>query len=101
MKVFEKLGISKKELFRLGIDYVMKCYINVEDFLEDLNERDYFDVYLLKVHIPKMNGLEVARKIRNEFRESIIRYITNYVEYAIEAFEVNAYRYIPKAHISI
>lgn len=39
----------------------------------------------------------VAKEIRQYYNEPIIVYVTNHVEYAIQAFEVNAFRYIPKA----
>lgn len=88
--------ITKKAMHQYGFEYEVKEYSDVDSFLFDLNEKDYFDIYLLDVELPKMSGIEVARRIRCEFREPSIIYITNHVEYAVEAFEVNAYRYIPK-----
>lgn len=88
--------ITEIAMFQLGMEYEMKCFTEVENFLACLQERVYFDIYLLDVEMPLMNGLEVARHIRREFTEPIIIYVTNHEDYAIEAFEVNAYRYIPK-----
>lgn len=57
---------------------------------------EIFDIYLLDMELPGTNGLEVARKIKQMRFNPIIIYVTNFVEYAVEAFEVNAFRYIPK-----
>lgn len=71
-------------------------YSNVNQFLLDLEDGVCFDIYLLDIELPEWNGLKVAREIKKRYLEVLIIYITGYVEYAIEAFEVNAYRYIPK-----
>lgn len=42
------------------------------------------------------NGIEAAREIRRLYPDPVIIFITNFVDYAIEAYEVNTYRYIPK-----
>ncbi len=81
----------------LGVPYRFKKYTQAKELLSDLQEKEYFDIYLLDVEMPELSGLEVARQIRKECWGPIIIYITNYVEYAVEAFEVNAYRYIPKS----
>lgn len=46
--------------------------------------------------MPGENGIEAAREIRRFYPDPIIMFITNFVDYAIEAYEVNTYRYIPK-----
>ena len=42
------------------------------------------------------NGLEVAREIRRYYADPTMIFITNYMDYAVDAYEVNTYRYIPK-----
>lgn len=41
-------------------------------------------------------GLDVARKLREHRPDSVIIFITNYIEYAPEGYELNAFRYILK-----
>lgn len=86
---------EKKELFQVQL------YENAMDLLFDLDQGKYFDLFFLDVEMPMYSGLEVAREIRKYYLDSIIVYITNYVEYAIEAYEVNAFRYIPKSLLEI
>lgn len=77
------------------------CEITVfsqsDSLLLDLKEKKYFDFFLLDMEMPDRTGLEVAREIRQHYLEPVIIYVTNYLEYAIEAYEVDAFRYIPKA----
>lgn len=88
--------ITYKYMQSNGIEYDLREYTRTQDLFYDLEENEYFDIYLLDVELPEFPGLQAARKIREKYMDSFIIYITNYTEYAIEAFEVNAYRYIPK-----
>lgn len=42
------------------------------------------------------NGMDIARKIRSLRSDTIIIFITNFIEYAPEGYEVHAFRYILK-----
>lgn len=84
-----------EQFFQGKENYKLYEYSNIEKFLLEL-EDEYFDIFLLDMELPETNGLKIAGKIKQIQVDSLIIYITNYVEYAVEAFEVNAYRYIPK-----
>lgn len=71
-------------------------YESAMDLLFDLDLGKYFNLFFLDVEMPVRSGIEVAREIRKYYLEPVIVYITDYVEYSIEAYEVNAFRYIPK-----
>ena len=88
--------ITRNCMLEQGISYEIFTYNSPEDLLYDIEEDNKYDIYLLDVELPTTSGLEVARKIREKYYEPIIIYITNYVEYAVEGYEANAYRYIPK-----
>lgn len=88
--------ITRNCMAEQGIGYEIFSYNSPEDLLYDIEGDNKYDIYLLDIELPTTSGLEVARKIREKYYEPIIIYITNYVEYAIEGYETNAYRYIPK-----
>lgn len=46
------------------------------------------------------NGIDVARKIRATQNDAVIVFITNYIEYAPEGYEVQAFRYLFKSEIT-
>lgn len=46
------------------------------------------------------NGMDIARKIRGLHNDALIVFVTNYIEYAPEGYEVQAFRYLLKDEIS-
>lgn len=99
MEEAEKLKGFIDEYFSKGFpNHCEVCiYQNSNKLIWDIEDRKYFDVYFLDVEMPEqMGGLELARRIKSYDMEPVIIYVTNYVKYAPQAFEVNAFRYIPK-----
>ena len=47
--------------------------------------------------MPELNGLQTAEKIRQTDKSVIISFLTNYAEFAVQGYEVNAFRYILKS----
>ena len=62
----------------------------------EIAEREKPDVALLDIEMPGMNGLELAKRLK-EIHDSInIIFVTAYSEYALEAFSVYASGYLMK-----
>lgn len=55
-----------------------------------------FNMVFLDVDMPKMNGVEAAKKLREFSEVTAICFVTSYENYAYEAFGVNAVDYIVK-----
>ena len=53
-----------------------------------------FDIAFLDIDMEKVNGIELARKLRLKNPTSIIIFVTNFIQYAPEGYEVNAFRYL-------
>ena len=70
-------------------------FTNGRDLLNSTVEGK-FEVIILDVEMPEMNGLKVAEMIRRTDKNVIISFLTNYAEFAIQGYEVNAFRYILK-----
>jgi two-component system response regulator AlgR len=54
------------------------------------------DVALVDIHMPVMNGIELARHAQGLDRPPAVVFITAHDQYAVEAFEVNAIDYLLK-----
>ncbi len=67
-----------------------------EEITEDLLTS--CDVFFLDIDFAnrKYNGIDIARLIRRHKADAIIIFVTNYVEYAPEGYEVQAFRYALK-----
>lgn len=55
-----------------------------------------YHIYMLDIQMKKMNGMELARKIRDGDKQAVIVFITGLKEYALEGYEVGAARYLIK-----
>lgn len=77
----------------------IRAYDGAMELLFDLDQGIYYDLFLLDVEMPVMNGLRTAKEIRKRYSDPAIIYVSDHVEYSIEAFEVNALRYIPKKEL--
>ena len=54
------------------------------------------DIAFIDIEMPRMNGIELAKKFREHSADTEIVFTTAYKEYALEAFDVQALDYILK-----
>jgi two-component system response regulator AlgR len=54
------------------------------------------DVLLLDIHMPGLDGLALARRLRQQPRCPAVVFVTAYAEHAVDAFEVEAVDYLTK-----
>jgi len=84
-KLFKKIG---------GVEIIGK-YTNPYTGLKEIRDGQP-DVVFLDIEMPEINGLELAKKIKNSLPNVKIVYVTAHSEYAVEAFEIIAADYIVK-----
>lgn len=88
--------ITEKYFAEKNAECEITVYQSAEWFVAGIKEES-FDVYILDMEMPKIHGLEAAQEIRKLYPDPVIIFITNYVNYAPRAFELNTWRYIPKS----
>lgn len=66
-----------------------------EDFLGGFEPGKY-DIIILDIEMNELNGLDVAKEIRASDNMVIIAFLTSHQEFAVDGYEVNAFRYILK-----
>ena len=67
-----------------------------EDLLEAARKLGGYDIYILDILMPGMNGIELGKQLREADFDGKILYLTSSQEYAVSAFSVKAYNYILK-----
>lgn len=78
----------------LSVKYKLKIFNSGEELLENYSKDT--DVLLLDIQMVQINGIDTARKIRTLDDKVEIIFITSLIEYALEGYEVRAYRYLIK-----
>ena len=71
-----------------------RVFRNGEQLLFDY-QPDY-DILLMDVEMPGMDGITAARKVREQDQEVIILFITNMAQYALQGYTVQARSYLLK-----
>ena len=66
-----------------------------EEFLKSWQEA-HFDVVLLDIQMPDMDGMSVARRLRETDGQTGIFFVTGYEDYLVQGYEVEAFRYLIK-----
>lgn len=79
-----------------GQTSLVDCYISAEQLLYSFDADLPYKLYLLDIQMGEMSGMELARKIRERDQESVIIFLTGCKEYALEGYEVGAFRYLLK-----
>ena len=64
----------------------------------EILDKEAFDLVILDLKMPGLNGMEVLNKIKEKYPEIVVVVITGYatVESAVEAMKSGAYDFIPK-----
>ena len=63
---------------------------------------DSYDIAILDLDYSEKNytGIDIAKSLREVRQDAVIIFLTNYVEYAPEGYEVQAFRYILKSDLN-
>ena len=78
-------------------DFVIDMYSSPEELISAY-EKGKYQVLFLDVEMKEMNGIELAKHIRNIPDKDVhIIYVSNYSQYMSNAFDVRAFHYIEKS----
>lgn len=83
----------KKNICRYELE-LLKAHSGEELLLKLQNKSP--DVVFLDIEMEHMNGLQLGKKIREKHKDTIIVFITGYMHFALQAFELKTMDYIIK-----
>lgn len=74
-------------------EFSIRIYSSGKKYLEENIDTD---ILFLDVEMPEMNGIEIAKEVRKKSKKTAILFCTNYQQFAINGYEVNAIGYMVK-----
>ncbi len=83
------------EMAYKSLDLVVDTYTSGAKLLKVV-DAVYYDLIILDIEMPGLNGIDTAKKLRKIEDKTAIVFLTSHVEYALEGYEVNALRYLTK-----
>ncbi len=93
-------AILEAVLKELGAAGEITVYTDSGNLLYDITEDGFhYDLLLSDIEMPQFSGMELAERIKPFLPDIRIIFITSHIEYAIDAFELSIFRYVPKADI--
>ncbi len=79
-----------------GYTICISAFSSAEHFLFEYENNTNFDILILDIQMGKMNGVELAHKIRSTDRHVQLIFITALTDYFSEGYEVSALHYLVK-----
>lgn len=94
----QELNLLKSILSKESIISEITTFTSGDSFLFALEDK-MFDLILLDIEMPDITGIDIAKIIRKKNKNSLIIFITSHLEFAIDSYELNIFRYIPKSRM--
>ena len=92
-------GITDRYFRTHCVSCNVQLYQSSENLQYDLQDGIYYDLLLLDIEMPGVDGMSLAKKIYDTAPAARIIFITSHLEYAIAAYEYSVFRYISKTVI--
>lgn len=94
-KQSEHLKNNLKRFFReRGEEYSVALFPNGKKLLEGYTSA--YDVIFMDIEMPYVDGMEVAKKIREIDEKTVIIFVTAFAQYAVNGYDVRALDFIVK-----
>lgn len=89
--------VIEKELQLAGIDYHIDEYESGERLLSGCADEEP-DILFLDIEMKEISGMEAARRLRKQYKNMVIIFVTAYPDFVFQGYEVRALHYILKPY---
>lgn len=98
------MGLQKSiDSFLEQLDVFAKVFLYTKPYglIDDIKDGKYFDLILSDIDMPEISGMQLASIVKELLPDVMLVFITSYMEYAVDAYELDVFRYIPKSELDI
>ena len=96
-KIFREKFCEMIEKYYGDIDLICRQFADGKDIIEAYKNGKSFDAVFLDIEMRELDGLETARKVREFSADVPIIFLTSHTEFAMDGYEVNAFRFLSKS----
>lgn len=82
-------------LNQIGGVQIQGAYTNLQEAIHAIREHEV-DVIFLDIEMGAAHGLDIAKRINEEWQNIKVVFVTAHAEFAVDAFEISAYDYLLK-----
>lgn len=93
--IYRQQTYNAIESISKSLDVVIDTFDNGKELIHRFKTLNY-DLVMLDIEMPEIDGISLARKLRELSEDVYIVFLTSHIEYALEGYEVNALRYLTK-----
>jgi DNA-binding LytR/AlgR family response regulator len=92
-------GILKEHMrFNKKVDNIaLKTFCSGTELLEGIQQSGGYDLLILDIVMPGLNGIDLAAKIREQDDACRIIFLTSSADFAVDSYKVKAYYYLLKS----
>lgn len=81
---------------RPDLSLTLSSFFSGKELLNHVDEYGGFDLYVLDVIMPKMNGIELGTALRDREDTGMVIYLTTSPDFALDSYKVEALNYLLK-----
>lgn len=76
----------------------LQKFQHYSDLLDAIETHGRYDIYILDIIMPELNGIQLGMEIRKKDNDSIIIFLTSSAEYGVDSYSISAKDYILKPY---
>lgn len=75
----------------------IRTFSDSQALLYEIQDGIPFDLLILDIEMPGISGMDLASKVKHYLPDVLIIFVTSHMEYALDAYELSIFRYVPKS----
>lgn len=96
----KQMEIIKQILYAYDTDVLCETYETGYDLLEDKANINEDAIILMDIVLPKISGVDIAKKINKHVKHAVIIFISAYIEKALEVYDATHCYFVLKTELS-
>ncbi len=84
-------------MLSLGVRYEVEAFSDGNKLIAAACEDPSYNLIILDVEMPQVDGMSLARTLRDRCPNAAIAFVSAYIDYSLDGYKVNAVRYILKS----